>query len=360
MLLSIGIPFAARAGAPATADRTAHAQIPFATGTASPATAAPSLTLFADPNLKGRRITYRTASIGVERQGFAARSASSVGVWTMCEGGEVASRCQTVDGQIPELRFSPQIVRPGVNALALYAQPGLKGLRVIYSFPADRPAPFHARSARTWGGPWSLCERGFHHCQTLEGSSQDLDLVVAAVRPEPVAAGVQSAAFAVASAPADKQAPAAVRPKPVKSPSPVHSPHPPRLVRVDAAHTVTHKRPAPPRRATVEHAAFEQPRHAYERSRQAQRSHAWSGHAVRADRFVPPPRYFRTFRSVRFDHVARRPMPAHLVRRIAERHSRHAHAAHRRLYRRVRMYWGGPDPYLHDAEPREFGPPGGW
>ena len=142
------------------------------------------LTLYSEPGLRGRRATYKTATLDVERQGFVARSATSVGMWTLCEGGEVASRCQTVEGQAQELRLAPQIVRPGLNALGLYDQPGLRGRRLIYSFAADRPAPFHARSAQTWGGPWSLCERGFKHCQTLEGRTANLDFVVEAVKPE--------------------------------------------------------------------------------------------------------------------------------------------------------------------------------
>ncbi len=150
------------------------------------------LTLYSEPGLRGRHATYKTATQDVERQGFVARSAASTGMWTLCEGGEVASRCQTVQGQAPELRLAPQIARPGLNALALYDQPGLKGRRLIYSFAADRPAPFHARSAQTWGGPWSLCERGFKHCQTLAGRTPSLDLVVEAVRPEADSAEAQA------------------------------------------------------------------------------------------------------------------------------------------------------------------------
>ena len=307
-----------------------------------------SLTLFAEPGLKGRHATYRTTSQNVERQGFTARSAASTGVWTLCEGGEVASRCQTVDGAAPELKLSPQIVRPGVNALALYDQPGLKGRSVIYSFPADRPAPFRARSARTWGGPWSLCERGFQHCQTLEGRSPALDLVVAAVRPEP----------------------AGVHPQLADTPSPVHALHPARLVQVEARPAAVHKSLEPPRRSKLEHAAFRRPRHLDEDLRQPHRSNLRSGRAARGDLFmqvhlrprphIAAPRHVLMFSSARYDRVARRPTPPHLVRQVAERRSRQAHAARRRLYRRVRMAWGGPDPYLYDADPRNMGPPEAW
>ncbi|HEY5411001.1 MAG TPA: hypothetical protein VIJ94_09785 [Caulobacteraceae bacterium] len=291
---------------------------------AGQATASSSLTLFAEPGLKGRHATYRTASRGLERQGFFARSASSTGMWTLCEGGEVASRCQTVDGQAPELKLSPQIVRPGINALALYDQPGLKGRRVIYSFTADRPAPFHARSARTWGGPWSVCERDFRRCQTLEGPGQNLDLVVAAVRQGPGSADAPSAAPALA--------------QPVKGPSPVRTLPTPRLAVVAAPRT-----PRPGARST---------------------------HGVRGDLFTqvraPPrprfssPRHVQAFSSARYDRAVRHPAHAHLFRPVAERRPHRAHAARRRFDRRMRMPWGGPDPYLYDADPRDIGPPGPW
>jgi hypothetical protein len=182
-------------------------------------TAANVLTLYAEPGLRGRHAVYKAASNDVDRQGFVARSAASTGLWTLCEGHQVASRCQTVQGAAPELKLAPEIVRPGLNALALYDQPGLKGGSIIYSFAADRPAPFHARSARTWGGPWSLCERDFKRCQTLDGARQDLDLVVAAVRPAPdVAASAAEGRIRAANRHALPLTPVSVRPRPPKRP----------------------------------------------------------------------------------------------------------------------------------------------
>ena len=331
-LAGVGLPLAALAATP-TPPRPAASHLPAGPGV---------LTLYSEPGLKGRHATYRTASRQVERQGFIARSAASTGMWTLCEGAEVASRCQTVDGRASELKLAPQIVRPGLNALALYDQPGLRGRQVIYSFPADRPAPFHARSARTWGGPWSLCDRDFSNCRTIDGRSQGLDLVVASVRPEAAAAGEPPASIPIAR----------VRGAP---------PHPPRLLRVSARYGRSGpRRTAAPARQHLAHAkpVLQKLRdHRVPNRRAARRpmlievrEHPRAHHApaARPDaiRLVGP----------RFH--ARPVAHSHLLK-VSERRARHSHAARRRIYRRVRVVWSG-DPYLYDVDPRAWGPPPAW
>jgi hypothetical protein len=347
--------------------------------------AADTLTLYSEPGFKGRHATYHFASVDVERQGFVARSAASKSMWTLCEGGEVASRCQTVNGQTPELRFAPQLVRPGVNALALYDQPGLKGRRVVYSFTADHPAPFHARSARTWGGPWSVCARRFHGCQTLDGKATNLDMVVGAVRPDPVIAisvsdplpqVIQTAPVKAPSVHVHKVAKPVVlaAPKPTKSlPAKIHAlpakatpgpqpPHPQKLVHLAAPHAA-----APPPRHLVIQLSDDLPR----RHRHDARAHDWrvrdpSPHHSRHRHLTsvrhepPPPREFawrhgKDLRLVHASHPAHHAFRGKLVHMVSDRHARRTHASHHRLYHRVKMYWGGSDPYLYDAEPRDDG-----
>ena len=305
------------------------------------------LTLYSEPGLRGRHATYRNAAHDVEHQGFVAQSAASTGMWTLCEGGEVASRCQTVEGEARELKLSPQIVRPGLNALALYDQPGLKGSKVIYSFAADRPAPFHARSARTWGGPWALCDRGYKHCQALDGTTKNLDLVVAAVRPAPEAADTDTDAAPIAEPIAAKapvarrhspqSTPVASHPRPVKAPAPLR----PRLVHV----AVSHPKPVRPAPKPV------------------RVMHAWRpSHLVHAPVFTPVrerpkarhsevSRRLHEARPVRFERSFRRPTHLRLVHEIADSHARHAHTVRHRLYRHVRLAWGDGDPYLYRYAP---------
>jgi hypothetical protein len=311
------------------------------------ATASNVLTLYSEPDLKGRHATYRQVSLDVERQGFVARSAASTGMWTLCEGGEVASRCQTVDGVSPELKLSPQIARPGLNALALYSEPGLKGDRIVYSFAADRPAPFHARSARTWGGPWSLCDRGFRRCQTLDGRIQDLDLVVAAVRPAPetdlTAPGAAPAG--ISTVPSHRIS----RPTPVSA-HPAASKAAPRsrLVHVALGRT---KAPHPAVRAHETRARPVHPIH--ERLLTPVRNRPrW--------RRNPLAERLHEARPVRYERLPPRASHVRLIQHVADRHARRAHAAHRRLYRRVRLFWGGGDPYLYAGDPRDWGPAPPW
>ena len=369
-LLALGAPLASQA---------APTAMPSAAATAP----ANTLTLYSKPGLRGRHATYRAAAVEIERQGFVARSAVSTGLWTLCEGGEVVSRCQTVGGYEYELRFAPQLVRPGLNALALYDQPGLKGQRIVYSFPADRPAPFHARSAQTWGGPWSLCERDFQHCQILDGKSASLDFVVGAVRPGPGAPQIQPPQATVAIPakaeirPAPRQAkvqpisaPVRHEPAPAKAPvlhitaqRPLRTASPPRLfpvvapkkVAVPPRHLViqltdetrrrhrqdirTHERgqPAPP--ARIVHRALLTPVHSQASSRRPQ----------------VMKRHSRDVRMVRDERPSRHAVRSRLVHVVSDHPARHAHAPKRRLYRHVRMLWGGSDPYLYDVRPRGSG-----
>ena len=145
--------------------------------------AASSLTLYEQIGLQGRNATYRSSSADLTRQGFVAHSASSTGMWTLCDGRRATSRCQTVNGRAAVLKLKPRIVRPGLNALALYERAGLKGRRVIYSFPAEKPPGFRPHSARTWGGPWSVCAGRTGGCETIEGRRANLDMDVVLVRP---------------------------------------------------------------------------------------------------------------------------------------------------------------------------------
>ena len=374
------------------------------------------LTLYSEPGLRGRHATFKTASLDVERQGFMARSAASTGIWTLCEGAEVASRCQTVDGQVGELRLAPQIVRPGLNALALYDQPGLKGRQVVYSFAADRPAPFHARSARTWGGAWSLCQRAFKHCQTLDGRMANLDLVVEAVRPETDAPDDRTSAIPlepVASHPArtahkapgasDDRTPSALPLEPLasqpsrtahkapmaipvsarpsakatkarsevtRSRGPERAPRPPRLVRVDASAPKARRaepvRSLPMVRTHATHRPS--PRPPAVRIRDTHARTVRGPHRGIVIEFAPPPRdrhaeierRWRPYHPVRVEMIRRRLPRPPLVHHVAERHVRSSHAPRRPAYRRVHMMWGGPDPYLYDVNPRAWGPPPGW
>ena len=375
-MLALGAPLASRA-APA-----APTTVPSATAPAQ--TSANTLTLYSEPGLRGRRATYRTTAAEVERQGFVARSASSTGMWTLCEGGEVVSRCQTVDGQAPELRFAPQLVRPGLNALALYEQPGLKGRSIVYSFPADRPAPFHARSARTWGGAWSLCERGFQRCQMLDGKNTSIDFVVGAVRPEPGAAWIQSpaAAPAIPAKTEIRSAPKAPRPLPIsvaappkpapvkarslhaKAPPMAKSLRPPRLVQIAEPRKIT----PPPHHLVIQLTEDPPRRHWREvRTRErgqpsppvraAHRSLLTPVHApASARRPEAVSHHLRDIRVIRDERPVRHAVRSRLVHVVSDGPARHAHAPRRRLYRHVRMLWGGPDPYLYDADPRDFRP----
>jgi hypothetical protein len=109
--------------------------------------------------------------------------AKSTGMWTLCEGRDPASHCQTVNGEAAKLKIEPAIVRPGVDAVALYEKPGLQGRRVVYSFGSDIPPPFKAKSARTWGGAWSLCDAA-GKCQVIDSESPvAVDIRVGVVKP---------------------------------------------------------------------------------------------------------------------------------------------------------------------------------
>lgn len=176
----------------------AIAVVAWATGPV--AAQASTLTLFAGRGFQGEQITYAGGGTSTVRSGFKADSAISTGLWTICDGREPTSRCQTINGAAPQLKLEPTIARPGVDAVALYERPGLKGRRVVYSFASNRPPPFRARSARTWGGPWSLCAAATGRCRTVDGRNASLNLDVAAVRPGRAPERVQIAAAAPTSA----------------------------------------------------------------------------------------------------------------------------------------------------------------
>ena len=147
------------------------------------ASATPSLTLYEKADFAGRHVIFHGPAENA-RQAFDAKSARSTGVWTLCEGREPASGCQTVTGPVAKLKIAPAIVRPGVDAVALYEEPGLKGRRVVYSFASDQAPPFRARSARTWGGPWSLCAADDGRCQVIDGErSEPVEIKVGQVKP---------------------------------------------------------------------------------------------------------------------------------------------------------------------------------
>ena len=148
-----------------------------------------SLTLYEKADFAGRSVTFHS-QVATARQAFAAHSARSVGLWTLCEGRDPASKCQTVTGSAPRLKIEPAIVRPGVDAVALYEEPNLKGRRTVYSFASDQPPPFQPKSARTWGGPWTLCDAAAGHCQTIAGEhSAAVEVQVATAQPGRTMAG---------------------------------------------------------------------------------------------------------------------------------------------------------------------------
>jgi hypothetical protein len=181
-----------------------------------------SLTLYEKAGFTGRHVTFHAAA-DTARQAFDAHSAKSVGVWTLCEGRDPASKCQTVDGPAPKLKVGPAIVRPGVDAVALYEEPGLKGRRVVYSFASDQPPPFKARSARTWGGAWTLCDAASDRCQTVNGEHPAaIDIEVGQVQPGRPPERLQ---LAMASPPPQAAAPEPVAPEPPPAAEPV----PPKL-----------------------------------------------------------------------------------------------------------------------------------
>lgn len=188
----------------------------------------PSLTLYEKADFAGRHVTVHAAAEGALKA-FAAHSAKSTGLWTLCEGRDPASKCQTVNGDAPKLKIQPVIARPGVDAVALYEQPDLKGRRVIYSFASDTPPPFAARSARTWGGAWSLCDPSTGRCQVVDGERPStVDVQVGSVKP----GRSESHLLMVQVAPPAEPAPAADTPSPqaiaeAAPPPPAAEPPPP-------------------------------------------------------------------------------------------------------------------------------------
>ena len=192
--------------------------------TVKSAPATPSLTLYEKIDFAGRQVTFHGPA-ETARQAFDAKSARSIGVWTLCEGREPASGCQTVTGPVAKLKIAPAIVRPGVDAVALYEEPGLKGRRVVYSFASDQAPPFRARSARTWGGPWSLCAADDGRCQVVDGEhAEAVEIKVGQVKP---ARPPQRLQLSMASAPPPGP--------PLPEPTPVEAPPAPPAPEIAAA-----------------------------------------------------------------------------------------------------------------------------
>ena len=191
--------------------------------TAKPSPDGASLTLYEKADFTGHHVVFHAAA-ETARSAFTAHSAKSTGVWTLCEGRDPASRCQTVNGAAPKLKIEPAIIRPGVDAVALYEKPGLQGRRVVYSFGSDIPPPFKAKSARTWGGAWSLCD-GAGKCQVVESE-------------RPVAVDIQVGLVKAGREPERLQL-ALAEPKPEPRPEPPPAAPPPPVETAAAA-------PAPP------------------------------------------------------------------------------------------------------------------
>ena len=167
----------------------------------------PSLTLYEQAGFLGRRVTFHAAA-ETARQAFVAHSARSTGVWTVCDGHTASSKCQTVNGPASSLKLEPAVVRPGVDAVALYEQPGLKGRRAVYSFASEQPPPFRPKSARTWGGPWSLCDAATGHCQIVDGERPvAVDIEVGLVKPGRAAGRLQLAETSPPAAPSEPETP---------------------------------------------------------------------------------------------------------------------------------------------------------
>ena len=182
---------------------------------AKPPHQTPSLTLYEKADFTGRHASF-LGQADTARQAFDAKSAKTTGLWTLCEGRDPASKCQTVNGAVAKLKIIPAIVHPGVEAVALYEEPDLKGRRVVYSFASDRPPPFPARSARTWGGPWSLCDADGGRCQVVDGEHPSaVDVKVGLVKPG--ARPPQRLQLALAAPPAPVASPLA---EPVAPPEP--------------------------------------------------------------------------------------------------------------------------------------------
>ncbi len=195
--------------------------------------APPSLTLYEKADFTGRHVSFKVAA-DTARQAFDAKSARSVGVWTLCEGKDPASKCQTVNGDAAKLKIAPALVRPGVDAVALYEEPGLKGRRVVYSFASDQPPPFKAKSARTWGGAWTLCDTAGDRCQTIDGDHPAaVEIAVSQVEPvRPVKAAEPAARLQIALAappppePETAPPPPALAVEPAPPPPSVETPQP--------------------------------------------------------------------------------------------------------------------------------------
>jgi hypothetical protein len=108
---------------------------------------------------------------------------------------------------------------------------------VVYSFASDQPPPFRAKSARTWGGAWTLCDTAADHCQTVDGEHPAaVDIEVSQVQPGWPAKAAEPPArlqIAIAAPPAPEPAPepapppqAAEAAPPPSAPPAVNAPQP--------------------------------------------------------------------------------------------------------------------------------------
>ena len=155
--------------------------------TPAPGTRA-ELTLYELPSFQGRQYTWYGPAADVYKQGFPARSArGSGGTWVVCDSG--LRNCIQVSGQMATLPLDVAVIRTSRNELTLYEGQNFQGRQSTW-YGASNDVyrqGFQARSARATGGPWAVCEeRG--RCVTVDGSSADLGVQAASVRPGPATA----------------------------------------------------------------------------------------------------------------------------------------------------------------------------
>ena len=155
--------------------------------TPAPGTRA-ELTLYELPSFQGRQYTWYGPAADVYKQGFPARSARGSGAtWVVCDSG--LRNCIQVSGQMATLPMDVAVIRTSRNELTLYEGQNFQGRQSTW-YGASNDVyrqGFQARSARATGGPWAVCEeRG--RCVTVDGSSADLGVQAASVRPGPATA----------------------------------------------------------------------------------------------------------------------------------------------------------------------------
>lgn len=87
-------------------------------------------------------------------------------------------------GQQQQQTQQPANVPAPRNGLTLYENPGFGGRQFTYYSASDQ-VRLQARSARTVGGPWAVCEGqpGRSQCITVDGAVSNLNIQAAAVQP---------------------------------------------------------------------------------------------------------------------------------------------------------------------------------